>query len=95
MKALPIRPTTFELDTTAKHLGISRIALTTELRARGILHASGHGLVPTPAHKNTGHFLTDNRSVQRTGYPTRHYMVTLVTVQGLAWLEAELRRSES
>lgn len=94
MKAFPIRTTAFELETAARHLGITRIALTTELRERGILaNTDGHGLVPTPAHQKTGNFLTEPRRVDRTGQRTRHYVVTLVTVQGLAWLASELKRA--
>lgn len=93
MKALPIRTTVFELDTAAKYLGVTRIALTTELRARGILsNLDGFGLVPTSAHKDSGHFTTEQRSIVRSGYRPRHYLVTLVTVQGLAWLANELKR---
>lgn len=94
MKPLQLNPRGFDLKTAAKHLGISHHALTSALRDRGILQPSGHGLVPNPAHASQGYFGTEARQVQTdgpTGRITRHYVVTLVTIAGLAWLQNELR----
>lgn len=96
MKALALRPTTFELKTAAKLLGITHHALTSELRDRGVLMPTEYGLVPTAAHEKTGHFIREPRSTiveGSFGRRPRHYVVTLVTLQGLAWLADELRRA--
>ncbi len=95
MRALQLRPAAFDLKEAAKHLGITHIALTTELRERGILVPSSHGLQPKPEHERSGNFQRSQRSVETdgpTGRIRRHYVVTMVTVQGLAWLANELRR---
>lgn len=84
----------FELITAAKMLGISRQALCSLLRQHNVLVASGHGLVPGHAHMSTGNFRVENRTTYITGKIPRHYAVTLVTIQGLAWID-KLIKSEA
>lgn len=74
------------MEQAAKLLGTTRPALMRMLRDAGHLHGS----LAAPELVNAGLFRIEQQMVIRDDGIRKHYQVTRVTIQGLAWLELRL-----
>lgn len=89
-----IKPRDFSLQEAATQLGITRFFLVRELERLGALEHDGNfGPRPTAGFRDSGYFRVQPRSKQITDTFTRHYHLTTITVQGLAWIERELMQA--
>lgn len=74
------------LHEAARLLGTTRHALLKSMRDAGHMH----GTTPADDLVKAGFFCIEPGSWEVTGGPRRNYMVTRVTLQGLAWLDARI-----
>lgn len=80
----------FPLREAAKHLGTTQPALMRAMRDAGYLQASN---VPCPELVKAGLFVVEPRCFVLENGVRKPYKATLVTIQGLAWLDQRINHT--
>ncbi len=81
-----MRAKQLSLHEAARLLGTTRPALLKSMRDAEYMT----GTDPAPELVKAGYFVTEPRSWHLDNGQNRHYQITLVTLQGLAWLDQRI-----